>query len=305
MQQRVAPLMLHWTAAGAVASPLVVQIRVTRAFPGRVVAGAPQPTRSLTDDEIASNLRHFTVDRRGPRARACTGVVVSGVDAALRPEIGAVLGDARAWGVTRITLHVGNGDREALVGSAVGRSLDAVAVTVTEDRDVADVAALARVGGFRGAPLAVTAVVPLDDATLPRLDHVAAGLAAIGAARVVLTWPLPDGSAPPPPHADRVLAALIGPVAVLESAGAAVIVKGIPACRLGELASRASRTGNRWYVDADHQGDRALLFFPDVVRFARVDECRFCAAADHCDGVPEAWARARIVGPLRAIEPAG
>lgn len=297
--------MLHWTAAGAVASPLVVQIRVTRAFPGRVVAGAPNPTRSLTDAEITANLRHFTIDRRGPRARACTGVVLSGVDAARRPEIGAILADARGWGVTRITLHLGKGDRDALVGSAVGRAIDAVAVTVTEDRDVADVAALARVGGYGGSAMSVSAVVPLDEATLPRLDHLADGLAAVRAARVVLTWPLPDGSTAPPPHADRVAAALIGSVNALEAAGVEVIVKGLPACRLASLASRVSRTGNRWYVDADHQGEGALLFFPDVVRFARVDECRFCAAADRCDGVPEAWARARIVGPLRAIDPIG
>jgi hypothetical protein len=37
-------------------------------------------------------------------------------------------------------------------------------------------------------------------------------------------------------------------------------------------------------VDADHQLDEALLFYPDVVAFTKTDVCRFCSADSTCDG---------------------
>lgn len=289
--------MLQWTAAGAVAAPDTVQIRVTRQFSGRVPAGAPDPTRSLSDEEIRSNLYAFTVGRRGPRTKPCRAVVLSGLDVSARPDMAALLAESRGWGIERITLHLGHGEREILAASPLRKVVDVVVVTVAGTPDLADVAALRRAPGGPH----VNVVVLLDEATLPQLPALVAGLAALKPSRVVLTWPLPSGGELPP-HADRVALALHAVVPTLDAAEVPVHIKGMPACRLGSLASRVTRSGNRWYIDADHQNDRALLFFPDVVRFLRVDECRFCVAADHCDGPPEMWWRRGLCGVIRAIE---
>ncbi len=287
---------LTWTAAGAVSAPDTLQIRVEKGFEGRVVAGAPAPSRALSDDEVRENVRRFTVARVGPRARAVQTLVLSGLDVDRRAGLAAVLEESRSWGIVRVVMHVGRGQREALRGSPLLRHVSAVAATVTDDADLADVAALARLPGVQ-----VSAVVVLDEAALGRLSHLIAGLVAMAPTRVVLQWPLPNGGTAVPPHAERVAVSLLDAVERLEAARIAVTVKGLPACLLGPLATRATRTANRWYVDADHQGDRALLFQPDVVRFLHPDECRFCQRADTCDGVPEAWWRAGVVGRLRAI----
>ena len=150
------------------------------------------------------------------------------------------LRDARSWGIQRVVLHLGRGQREALRGSPLLRTIDAVAATVADDADLADVAALARLPG-----LSVTAVVLLDDASLGALSHRIAGLVALAPARVVLQWPLPNGGTPVPPHAERVAPLLVAAVDPLEAAGIAVTVKGLPACKLGPLATRATRTPNR------------------------------------------------------------
>ena len=90
-------------------------------------------------------------------------------------------------------------------------------------------------------------------------------------------------------------------VAPLEAAKVAWGIKGLPACRLGALSDRLWRSGNRWYVDAEHQGTEALLFFPDVLRFAKGDACRFCALDGKCDGVPEPWLAAGLAGRLEPV----
>ena len=63
------------------------------------------------------------------------------------------------------------------------------------------------------------------------------------------------------------------------------------------------KSQNRWYVDADHQKEAALLFFPGVVTFAKGDVCRFCAADGACDGALPAWAGRPGNPPLRPFEP--
>jgi hypothetical protein len=282
---------LKFTAAGIVSAPTAVQVRVSRALPGRIAAGAPAPGRAMTDDEVRDNLHYFASGRVGPRSVACTTVVLAGGDLPSRPALAPILDDARGWGVRRVVLHLGRGGRHALRGSPLRTRVDEVALGVWGAADVADVRALV------GAPARVVAVVTLDAPTLARLDGLARALAAARPARVVLTWPL----AGEPPHAARVAPALVGPVDALRAGGVDVGIKGLPPCTFGELGALCSRTRNRLYVDADHQRDRALLLFPDVLRFERVDACRFCAAAPRCDGAPSGALAAGLVGPLRPL----
>lgn len=285
--------MLAFTAAGAVATPTTLQVRVTLDHPGRVAAGAPRPPRTLADDEVLANVEHFTVLRRGPRTAPCTGLVLAGVDLHGRPGLAGVVDRARAWGVTRVTLHLSRGERRALAASPLARRVDAVALVVRDAHDLADVAALPR----------VTAVVLLDEPGLHRLGSLAAGLAGARPDRVVFTWPL-HGSRPPP-HARRVAEALRSAFAPLDAAGVPAGVKGLPLCVLGaEARPRLWRSANRYYVDAAHQRDRALLFFPDVVRFEKGDVCRFCVASQACDGAPAAWMERGLTGPLEPVEAA-
>lgn len=284
--------MLRFTAAGVVAAPTSVQIRVTHELPGRLQAGAPVRPAGLSDEEIRDNLHYFVVSLSGPRTRPCDSLVLSGVDLASRRGLVPILREASSWGLKRVTLHLGRGQRLGLRRSALRPCVDDLAIVVANEQDLADVGALARAG------FAVTAVLPLGQRGLARLQGLAAKVGALGAERAVLTWPL---SGTPPPHAARVATALPAAVQALEDAGCEVRIKGLPLCTLGPLSDRAARTRNRWYVDADHQQDKALLFFPDVLRWEKVDTCRFCAVESRCDGAPAQWLRRRLVPGLRAV----
>lgn len=281
--------MLRWTAAGAVAEPAAVQVRVASRFPGRIAAGAPSATRDLTPDEVLANLKWFAVDRVGPRAAACTAAVLSGVTdpAALVP----VLAAARSFGVQRVTWHLGEEAPHPELAAAV----DVVVAVMRSARPAA-------VPGARELHV----VIPLEHDVLARLDAITAELAARPPDRVVFQWPLPGATAPPPPA--HLAAATVRPhLARLSASSVPVGVKGLPPCVLapgpvlGSWGDHAWRTGNRWYVDADHQKDAALMFFPDLVRQVKVESCRFCDASPACDGVAEDWLRQGLVGPLTPI----
>lgn len=285
---------LRFTAAGLVPTPTTVQVRVTRALPGRLAAGAPTPSRDLTDDEVSACLAYFLVDLRGPRTTPCRAVVLSGERLAERHGLAPLLDRARRrQGLQRVTLHLGRGQRPALRRSPLRRHIDDVVVFLHDEGDLPDIAALSRSG------LRLTVVLRLHEAVLARLPALTASLAALGPGRVVFTWPL---AGEPPPHAARVAATLPGPVATLDAAGVTVDIKGLPPCTLGDLGARTARTRNRWYVDADHRGPDALLFFPDVFRFSKVDTCRFCAADSRCDGAPARWLASGRAGPLRPLD---
>ncbi|MEM6928766.1 MAG: hypothetical protein AAF602_17645, partial [Myxococcota bacterium] len=85
-------------------------------------------------------------------------------------------------------------------------------------------------------------------------------------------------------------------------------IKGLPRCTLRQLdeevslAGRIWRTRNRYYVDADHQRSRALMFEPDLVQLVKSDRCRFCAVDDRCDGVAERWLAEGLVPELLPLE---
>jgi hypothetical protein len=90
-------------------------------------------------------------------------------------------------------------------------------------------------------------------------------------------------------------------VPMLQAAGVRVDIKGLPACYLGEFSPLLRRTVNRWYVDADHQLGKALMFFPDVVAFYKEEDCRFCTADAQCDGFFATYLRRPNFPPLHPI----
>ncbi len=286
--------MITWTPEGAVERPVMVQIRVQRAYPGRIRAGAPVPTRSMTQRELLANLRYFSVDMAGPRSRPCTKLVLSGVGVANRPQSPELLTQARAWGVQSVVLHLGSEDLEGFDPHRFKGLVDAVVVPVQPGAaGTALVSAERVIRSARSAGIEVVANTLLSPTALPALEHAARAIASSGATRAALSYPFPiDGnSSPDPAPLGRTLEALRAAVLELERGGLSISIKGLPGCYLGELAQYIHRSSNRWYVDADHQLDKAVLFFPQVVSFTKEESCRFCSMDARCDGFFDTYLR--------------
>jgi hypothetical protein len=284
--------MIRWTRAGAVAEATTVQIRINRAFVGRIGAGAPEPSRDLSGEEVLSNVAHFTTGRAGPRTQPCTGLVLSGGGLLRRGDLPQVIEGARGLGIKRVVLHGGEEEIEGLARLAAADELVVSALSVEA------------VVGLQAIPLQkarLSVVLPMRKGVVDRLEALFEQLQGGPIDRVVLTWPF-GGEAPPP--ADQVVQALQEAAGPLEALPMPWGVKNLPRCQLGswELeARRIWRSGNRWYVDADHQGAEALLFFPDVLRFHKADSCRYCKWDRDCDGVFERWHREGLTKPLQPI----
>lgn len=296
--------MIRWTSGGAVPSPTVVQIRVQRRYPARIRAGAPVPTRSMSAEEVAANLDHFTVGLRGPRTRGCTGLVLSGAGVATRPELPDIVSASRAQGLERVVLHVEPGELDQLAVDAWREQAQLLVLPLVADHLAQAEAAVNRA---RAAGLALATHSVLSADSLPRLPEIADALRRLRPARHTFSFPFPTdpatvAAAPPPTDAAAALEALL-PELLAE--GLSLGIKGLPACYLQRTRPLLGLTGNRWYVDADHQRDQALLFFPDVVAFHRADACRFCAAAPRCDGFFAEWLRRPGSPALRPVEAEG
>ncbi|GDX82555.1 hypothetical protein LBMAG42_43660 [Deltaproteobacteria bacterium] len=293
--------MLTWTPAGAVERPRALQIRLQRSYPGRVRAGAPVPTRSMPTEDVRANLEWFTT--ASTRGRPVESVVFSGVGAASRPDLAELCAFARERGIGRVTLHAGVEDLPALGGAPL--PVDTLVLPLQVGESGSNLAAAARVlAAARDIGLATVANTQIVASALPSLEGAARVARATGVRSMTFTYPFPidgaaSGEAPPPA---RVLASLRLVIPGLVAAGVAVAIRGLPACLLDEFAPLAGKTGNRWYVDADHQRDKALLFFPDVAAFHKSDECRFCSLNERCDGWFATYLRRPAYGRLRAIE---
>lgn len=290
--------MLTFTGSGAVERPTVLQIRVQRSYPGRVRAGAPVPTRSMTAAEVMENVAFFRAG--GPRALPVSGLVLSGVGVAGRGDLPEIVGHAREHGISRITLHAGVEDLTGFVPTP-GVDLVTLPLQPSESADAltAAVEALAR---CKLAGLNASSNTVMDGASLPYLTAIARAAVAAGVVGHTFTFPFPvDGGASEVVPAPRAVAALSGAVEVLKRGGVPCAIKGLPACYLGELGPTLRKSGNRWYVDADRQLGAALLFFPDVVAFYKAEGCRFCSADGRCDGFFAGYLRRPGFAPLEPL----
>lgn len=297
--------MLSWASTGAVERPTTVQIRVQRSYPGRVQAGAPEPTRSMSTDEVLANLRFFTLESRGPRTLPCRGLVLSGVGVASREDAPALVDAAREWGVERVILHAGGEDLETLRVEPWRGRVDVLVVPFQPVEVGGGVATGARtVRTCRDLGLRVSVNTVLNGRAVECLPAVARSVARVRPDEVTFTYPFPitgsDGTNPPP--VARTLSALREAIRILEVEGVQPRVKGLPACFLGEERRFLGRSGNRWYVDADHQKGQALLFFPEVVAFHKEEVCRFCAEDPRCDGFFATYLRRPGFPALNPVE---
>lgn len=279
---------LRWTRWGAVALPESLQVRMAPVFADRVRAGAPEPARALSLDELRDNLRFFADP--GPRGRPVVGLVLSGLPDEPLAGIAEAVRWARDRSVRRVAVHV---DRPRLAELVASPLIDVVETVV--------VAVRGPVTPEQPGRAELHAVIPLESDTADQLAAVLNAVRAAAPARVVLTWPFP-GSGADAMAASELVPRIRAALPALE--GLPWVLKGLPACVLTELLPRVDlegrvwRSSNRWYVDAAHQRERALLFLPEVVRFAKREACRFCALDPRCDGVAEAWLAQGLVGPL-------
>jgi hypothetical protein len=237
----------------------------------------------MDTDEIRANLVHFTSP--GPRGQPVDELVLSGVGVASRPDLAELCALARGRGVGRIVLHAGVEDLAAFRPDRAVVNL--LILPVQPGESTASLAAAAdALARCREAGIRTVANTQLSSEALPLLVAAARAAGRRGAAGHTFTYPFPvDGaSALHAPSPARAVLHLRPAVAEAQSAGVSPAIRGIPACLLADLGGLAGRTRNRWYVDADHQLDRALLFFPDVTAFHKEEACRFCAADARCDG---------------------
>ncbi len=274
--------MLRWTDGGAVASPTVLQIRVQRRYEARVRAGAPLPSRSLDADELRTNILHFTAGMRGPRTRPCTGLVLSGQGVGRRPDLPAAVALARREGVDRVVLHLDPADLDDFDASAWRDLADLLVLPLRPGPDLTATTAIAARLAEQGLPLSTHTV--LDQVALDALLPIVEALRALHPRHHGFTFPFPTDAATATHAPDPIVAAAAVDRLSLDLCDLQLGVKGLPACYLAAARPLLGRTGNRWYVDADHQTDAALLFFPDVVAFHKAEACRFCALSDACDG---------------------
>jgi hypothetical protein len=295
--------MLSWTEAGAVRRPTTLQIRVQRRYPGRVRAGAPTPTRSLSRAEILANLLHFTDGQRGPRTTPCTGLVLSGVGLLSSEDTAPVLREARRLGIVRSVLHAGAEDLGRFAAEPWRSLVDVLVVPLQPDAghgldEAADAVAACRAAGIQVAVNTVLSAAAIRD-----LDQVARLAAGLAPDSCTFSFPFPTGAEQPPPPAPAVvLPDLERAVATLQAAGSEPRIKGLPACYLGPLADLLQPSTNRFYVDADHQLDDALMFFPHVLAFHKGEACRFCSRDGRCDGFFSAWLRLPGFPPLEPVQ---
>ncbi len=282
--------MLRWTSSGAVSAPQSLQIRLSQRFPGRVQAGAPVPRRALKADELVSNILHFTARMRGPRQRPCTTLVLSGGGLGRRDDLPAALRLARKEGIRRVVLHASAADlvaEEGLAPAADPGWAALVDVLVLPFTEPGLLASLLRTVGARTVPRVVVNVSlqqPMLKSIPPLADGIAASVPEARPDEVVWTWPFPGPGTSMPPDIHATAELVRAASLTLQDCGVANTLKGLPPCLSGPMPFPRRKTGNRWYVDADHQHDDALLFLPTVARFHKSDSCRFCREDQVCDG---------------------
>ncbi|HCH64860.1 MAG TPA: hypothetical protein DFR83_18790 [Deltaproteobacteria bacterium] len=274
--------MLRWTPSGAVTLPDTVQIRVEVSYPDRLPAGAPSPTRRLEPNELIDNIVYFTKGLDTPRTRPCVSMVLSGHGVATRSDIPTALRQARALGVRWTVLHAGHSELDRIDVSWMDGLVDRLVLPVHRAAPLDRYEHL--VAACRARAISVVFAVDLRASLLPDLPEVAGALDALKPAAIVFTWPFPMDGLPAErasedahwrEQVERGLQAV---------QNAPALVRGLPICYLPQHPSLFRRTSNRWYVDAAHQKQHALLFLPDVVQFDKADACRFCTMDHLCDG---------------------
>jgi len=284
--------MLKWTSYGAVETPSLLQIRVQRSLAGRVRVGAPSPSRALSNDEILRNLRFFTEEMKGPRTYPVNRLVLSGVGVAKRGDLLEIVAAAKALGCDQTTLHVGVDEVEGFLpvsNAPITRVVIPVLAGAKKDwsGELERAVSLTERCNHAGVEVAINCT--LSTQSIGAMDMLISSMKEAPPSTISITFPFPSNKMTALPSFEGALHTLKIAVPAMEALGIKVGIKGLPPCFLGELSRCSWRSSNRWYVDSEHQLDNALLFFPDVVSFTKIENCRFCSYDSRCDGFFSAY----------------
>lgn len=278
--------MIHWTTSGAVATPKTVQIRLSTLNHRSLNVGLKVPERHLTIEEFETNLQYFQQGLDTPRSIPCTSLTLSGLP--LKPEpYFDVLEQRSSFHFT--TLHLGS--EVSWETLKPHQSLfDRLVLSVGPFIDKLDLRSIPKWARDK-----VHCIVSLTGNAMALEQWLEQFLPWVFAHQIPVTFSHPFPLSPVKPLSPSSIVALFQWLSPLlkdhsSSKNATIQVKGIPPCLIPSLHKHStnvhisSKTSNRWYVDADHQCDNALLFFPALLQFHKDDQCRFCTLNTQCDG---------------------
>ena len=267
--------MIRWTPQGVVAYPRAVQIRLNLNHPQRIPGKAPTPTRTMTVDEFDDNLHYFTNGLDGPRSRPCTSLILSGLTEDYVTLIVNRIEHFKSLGFTKLILHLDHQYVEPTQN--IKSHADFQIKRVCSVKSIENLMALTK-----QTETDIDLSIMLNHNNLSHWEELIAQLRIWKGALVSFHYPYPSQTPPSNHTVEHIRASL--KQCQKQCPHLRIHVKGLPLCYLAPLKFPFRQTGNRWYVDSDHQKDNALLFLPNVLQFHKVDACRFCPLDGQCDG---------------------
>ena len=257
--------MLCWTKAGAVPWPTTVQIRLAKRYEHRIRAGAPSPSRQLTLQEFQENARYFRHTLDTSRSKPCHAITLSALQEETPSRLENIAQVIRTFQYDYVRVHI---DLQAQHLLPYLTFADHIALSIQHPKEWSEY----NLHMIDPARLYIS--ILMNHETLLHIHNLRAAIPE--GITITLLYPFPLSpkliQTAPPLHTIQEQIARLPP---------SIQVAGLPPC----LSLReGKKTSNRWYVDADHQKDSALLFFPDLLRYYKSESCRFCVENASCDG---------------------
>lgn len=269
--------MIRWTSSGVVGYPKAVQIRLTKNYPSRIAGKAPQPSRELSPSELLNNIEYFTTGLKTPRTRPCNRLILSGIQEHQRSSIEQVIFSLVKYEMAQLVLHIPPNELKFFIE-----------IENTTQSDLKYVCSIKTLNDLiKTAPLASTETtlsIMLNTEVLSNWDTCIEQLRMSSLDTVVFHYPYPGANEKPEYDLSLLISKLELVKKAFENSPLKIFCKGLPICYLHPLDFSYQQTQNRWYVDADHQKEEALLFLPDVIQYHKADSCRFCSFDSKCDG---------------------
>jgi hypothetical protein len=275
--------MIHWTHGGAVTTPTTVQIRLASQNLPTLQAKAPIPRRRLSKTEFLRNLEYFHIGLHGPRSIPCTAVTISGMDTENIQYIEELRNHKYfAYNSLHIDYQL---DLWAYL-ETVQDCFDKISLPIpsTLDRETWTHIEKIPTWSVPSTNFILSLANPNKESIEEFIQryHPLVQWAKEHDWQLFCSYPFPTNAAVSPlsPKDCAIFLSYLH----REKLPRSPIVKGIPSCVLNTPSLQTSKTSNRWYVDAEHQLQQALLFFPEIMQFYKSDNCRFCALDHQCDG---------------------
>ncbi len=260
--------MLRWTAAGAVTFPETLQLRLAKQHPDRIQVGAPRPSKQLSIAAVEENFHYFCKTLDSTRTKPCSALTLTGLQDETEASLTEIDTLIRQYSFSYVTCHIDIKSQSIIHKLS---SLNRISVAIQNPRQ------LDQYQFSLFAPHQLRFTIVLNRSNLQSLRSIYQALQPYSDSHIHFLYPFPLSktiiqNAPSP----------VALEAALQELPDEISVSGIPPC----LTKRANlkQTSNRWYVDADHQKEKALLFFPDLLRYYKSDSCRFCKLNTQCDG---------------------